>query len=780
MATTIAEPIAANSDDLLGQPTGEMVLRIRGTPRHGQIIRLKSKKCTVGAGPSCTLRLRMPGIRDLHCLILRGATGTVVRRWSHDTLLNGAIFNDAPLTVGDRLGIGPIELEVLSDESQAPIARQLESRREAFPTLPLSLKTDSPLPLPAASSPSIQQFKSALELGRQRTRRLVDKLRDAQDRLAELQAAATQRQEAVAALSVRLQKLEASARHAAASQLAAESGQPPVVRVESIAQVINPSELVAPFTAPLADLTNAVQQLQGEVLEQRRLREQHDQALRAEWETVRQTWQTLETRLATNPAPVATDPVNGEVTALTNETFDETLRDRARELDERTREFESRSQSLDEMSQRLEHRAVQIEKWSAQIEEESRAIASQREQLSEDAQRQEADHRRLEDELAQRKVDLEREEARLANQREEIAARQKLREASYEGTSRVEEPVVEPTAEETHPPEAAAEANETKEEKGFIPPAVADVLARLGRHVFSPSDDAKESTPAEEIRRPDPISALDEIDRLRMAAWHNDEPTEPQQQIEETPPSLASHDSDSSTESYDREETGREPTREESATSDRETPAEEAYASTEEQTPVAPQPKQEAATPAEDDDSIEAYMARLLQRVQGGASDPAPARRAPEPVRHQVAPVVASEPEPAATPLVPESPLDPAEYIPRAQAPERNSSLSAMREVANASARSAIENSDKRRGGDTAVWKLGLAGCGLMVATILPIGLGFDNVIALVGMSIGLVVAGVFGVRGALAYLKNQIAPATGSSGSGQMSDDGEDEGDQD
>jgi len=98
---------------LLDAPNGDLVLRICGTSRDGQLVRLRSPKCTIGSGPSCTFRVRARGVRPVHCLILRGARQTVIRRWSADTRLNGGAFSDAPLGPGDRLGVGPAEFEVL-------------------------------------------------------------------------------------------------------------------------------------------------------------------------------------------------------------------------------------------------------------------------------------------------------------------------------------------------------------------------------------------------------------------------------------------------------------------------------------------------------------------------------------------------------------------------------------------------------------------------------------------------------------------------------------------
>jgi hypothetical protein len=101
-----------------------------------------------------------------------------------------------------------------------------------------------------------------------------------------------------------------------------------------------------------------------------------------------------------------------------------------------------------------------------------------------------------------------------------------------------------------------------------------------------------------------------------------------------------------------------------------------------------------------DDDSIEAYMNRLLQRVQGHSSaggDKAPAAIVkvetqpakmsrltadPDPVRPGTETAVVTKTVEAIDPKTP--------IVPRSQAPEDAGNLAAMRELANASAQSAI------------------------------------------------------------------------------------------
>src|SRR5207249_12254879 len=53
------------------------------------------------------------GVGGLHCWILRGAQGSIVRRLHGSATLNGAQFDEAPVKVGDRLQIGSVELEIV-------------------------------------------------------------------------------------------------------------------------------------------------------------------------------------------------------------------------------------------------------------------------------------------------------------------------------------------------------------------------------------------------------------------------------------------------------------------------------------------------------------------------------------------------------------------------------------------------------------------------------------------------------------------------------------------
>jgi hypothetical protein len=105
------------SSHLLGSPPGDLLLRLIPPDGQPKVIRTAAVKCTVGSAPSCTIRLPRAGVEPVHCVILRGNRQTLVRCWSEQTRLNGQRFTEAPLVLGDRLGVGPIELEVVSDNT---------------------------------------------------------------------------------------------------------------------------------------------------------------------------------------------------------------------------------------------------------------------------------------------------------------------------------------------------------------------------------------------------------------------------------------------------------------------------------------------------------------------------------------------------------------------------------------------------------------------------------------------------------------------------------------
>lgn len=107
----------------------QLALRVSGEEQAP--LELAGEKTTVGSGQSCTLRLTQAGVRPLHCLITRGDQGLTIRRWADGTLLNGELFTEAPLQLGDRLTLGPVELELIDLSEFAPTGETAEPAIEA-------------------------------------------------------------------------------------------------------------------------------------------------------------------------------------------------------------------------------------------------------------------------------------------------------------------------------------------------------------------------------------------------------------------------------------------------------------------------------------------------------------------------------------------------------------------------------------------------------------------------------------------------------------------------
>jgi hypothetical protein len=90
-----------------------MHLRLRA---DGRLVELPLGKTTIGSSPRCSLRIQTPGVQPVHCLIVHGPEGLSVRRWAADTQLNGRPFDDSPLAAGDCLALGGVELELVGAE----------------------------------------------------------------------------------------------------------------------------------------------------------------------------------------------------------------------------------------------------------------------------------------------------------------------------------------------------------------------------------------------------------------------------------------------------------------------------------------------------------------------------------------------------------------------------------------------------------------------------------------------------------------------------------------
>lgn len=93
--------------------TSEYGLRMFGRGGSEFACDLPIGKTTLGSGAKCVLRIQQPGVQPIHCLIQRTADSLTVQRWAEPSRINGESFEQATLAIGDRLMIGSVELEVV-------------------------------------------------------------------------------------------------------------------------------------------------------------------------------------------------------------------------------------------------------------------------------------------------------------------------------------------------------------------------------------------------------------------------------------------------------------------------------------------------------------------------------------------------------------------------------------------------------------------------------------------------------------------------------------------
>jgi hypothetical protein len=560
------------STSVLDPALGEIVLRVRGTSRDGQIVRLRSPKCTIGSARHCTLRLAAHGVQPLHCLILRGNRGMLVRRWAPGTLLNGRGFTDAELAPGDCLSIGPIELEVLQCDG-SPATRSRAPSPTSSPAGPSEPQTTSAAPAPDGSLLGLEQLdEQRAELDRQRQD--LDHSRSAWD----------------------AERVETEKR------LASEQQQ-------------------------LRSRCSELQAQNRAFAEERQL-----------WQTQRrETEAQLDQRAAELEAKAAA------------------LEAQRVAMEEERRQWEiTRGESGQESSQQtaaLNVRRAELEEQRKSLDHKQRALEAERRQWEMQCRHDEQ----------QRQAELDSLRAELVNARrllEEHLARQGTADAERE-TCRV---VQETQAFAAEP--AAPTDNGVKE-----PVNLSEVFRSLG--INPPTDD-----------EPQP-PRLDTADRRSPTAVAADEAAE------EFPSCDTAGVSGSADDSV--EQAGHRPVVRSSG--DFGTPEPPAPEATPEPPvcPPAPERRRAAAHPAGDEDeSIQAYMARLLQRV--GASPEAIERESQRPSPPSSVPtadVPQAEPVAAVPASAPQhKPLK--QLAARTVAPEKMVPLSAMRDLANLQAESAI------------------------------------------------------------------------------------------
>ena len=573
-------------------PEQDLVLRICGSSRHGQIVRLRSGKCTVGSGPRCTLRLHAPGVRPLHCLILRGRQAAVVRRWAADTRLNGRTFGDAELVPGDRLTVGPIEFEVL----HATLAPQ-EALAPAV--------GDGRPPTRPANRGETEGLRRRLTVvrrqGRRRARRLIEQLRTARRQLVELKdqhdrdPAESELADTGERLAAEAAELEAQRRdlEQQRQRWEAERDETQQRLQEQAGQLdARQSELEARQHALEeehqrrdAELSETAGQL-SERAEKADARQAELDARQAELDACRTELDARRTELDGRHTELDGRHAKLDDRQSEGDTRQSQLDDRQSELDGRQSELDARQSEWDARERELDTRQRELDARQSSLD-------AARENLRQERDRWDAERSEREKELAARAEELDACQAELEARLSAIEAQEERRQ----GGEASEEPVPDELPPQSDGPEEVCFEGPSADS----PAGSEELFGRLGTLPLAPED----------------------------------EPEEEGEPAVESPPDEQNVQS----------------------------------------SVISPEPA--------DDESIDDYMTRLLERVRsvtGGSSGPSEAggerRRASAPSAKRGTGGPTGKP-PAARPTRPKQ-RGPLELLPRAVAPEKITDLSAM------------------------------------------------------------------------------------------------------
>jgi len=414
----------------------QLVLRVCGTSRHGEIVRLQSPKCTIGSDRRCTLRLDIPGVHPVHCLIVQGRRRAVVRRWGPDTCLNGSTFSDAELTPGDRLGIGPVEMEVLDTNVLPSPPQSPESR--AIQDSPTSVNISRRLNL-------------ANHQGRRRARQLIQQLRQARDELARLRERSSEEaehgQSALAAERERLRH-EAERIEVQEATLREERLQGTRQQTEREKTIETRLAEVASREAELAARADDLNQQHRQLEAQREVlgeSQQHWETREAELDEDRRQIDACRAELEVHQAEFQQKQQQWEGECRAREvkwqsqqsTLDERetvkqeelvrgweqVESRKRELDARQTELEEHRRGLESQQTELAQMREQLEAQKTEFEQDRRQSDTRQAELEEIAERLETQHSEFEEsqqQLETQQAELEKARHELETQRVEL------------------------------------------------------------------------------------------------------------------------------------------------------------------------------------------------------------------------------------------------------------------------------------------------------------------------------------------------------------------------
>jgi hypothetical protein len=522
-------------------------------------------------------------------VLLRGAERTVVRRWAPDTRLNGNAFADAELRPGDRLSIGPVELDVLA--TGAAPSCHVPSRLSAAQTGHNDQDAGSREAGLKELQQSIDRQEQALKQEKGNWQVEREKL---QEQAEELDARAARLDREEARFQQQHTRNEIEQAELAAERERFEKEQAEWQRRQEAAErALQQREEAARQAAGLsqesarrqAELAVERERFENEQAEWRSRQEAAEQALQQREEAVRQT-AGLSQSVAHEQAELA-----AAWTRLEKERAE--WRDRQ----------EAAGEALREQQEAIRQRQGELDRRATELQHEQQNL--------------QLDRHRLQKQIEEEQSRLERERASLANEHgrrdsEETAQPNPDRE-DFDG------------AETSGEPDSGA-TDESSEES---PVDLAEVLRRLGKANLLRTDDEDndEEPDADPQRRQQPAV------------------TQVPQKAEAGPlPSPARADSP------------------------------------------------DEALDDDEELSVDEYMSQLMRRVGGSTSQaPSSSRHAPKTAKASGQP---AEPDHAQASSPP--PRKPVRRKPPGPAPERTG-FAAMRELANVSARSAVDQHARRQ-----------------------------------------------------------------------------------
>jgi hypothetical protein len=670
----------------------------------------------------------------VHCLILRGEQGTVIRRWSPHTRLNGATFTDALLQPGDRLSIGPVELDVIStgqtvaENSQTSEVAAAEDAR-----------------FKAAQEVATAAYSKQLAELNEREAALQDGEANLAEQLAVL---ATQRSELETAQAAH--RLEQAARLAESEALAHELNNLRQLQqdlpdlLEDRQQFENRKNQISAGEKELAAAQARFQAdsatREAELAErQRKLDEQisglkeTQQQLTAERETLAKKQQVGETAFAEREADLNRQQLELETARAESE---KASRERENDLQRREQAWQDSQTAwaaeraewdtiCHETSAEFQHRQDELERQWKEFAAAQSEFAANRfsvHHLFDAGTAEEACNKEAIEALASEDLSQSRES--IANGEEHLLLQAEVCQAEEQQS--VAEAGIQPDC--TEPTTAGDEldretTDESADEDSSEPSGHGELEGR-----GEDSRELESEAPAfEEPVNASPAETSGLMERLRaMTRWEDDE-------------EVASEKSSSSYDQLASSQTVYAPPNA-SSSGQKPKPSEAKFHSSLGNT----------ADDSEKEESIEDYMAKLMNRVRGAseqpASIPASQRSVPQP-----SPVYQSEPEPE--PLATEQKRSsvaekPFEMSPRQTPTELTSNLAAMRELANFSARDAIDTSVRNRWSQAAIGKFMVTTTALLCGGLLLYWTKDLQSLPFMGASIALVIALFWGMHG--------------------------------